>query len=151
MSDITITKTPSRLIIPGLGGLYGTLHEGAETLLRVVAGLALVTHGAMKIGNPFGAVEMVEGLGFYPGVFWSPLLAFTEFFGGFLIALGLLTRPASLAAAFVLMVTVWFHWITMGQGYGGAEKSILWAAIFLFFAVRGGNRHSVDAKIGREF
>jgi putative oxidoreductase len=151
MSDITITKTPSRVISPGLGGLYGTLHEGAETLLRVVAGLALVTHGAMKIGNPFGAVEMVEGLGFYPGVFWSPLLAFTEFFGGFLIALGLLTRPASLAAAFVLMVTVWFHWITMGQGYGGAEKSILWAAIFLFFAVRGGNRHSVDARIGREF
>lgn len=149
MSDITITKTPSSLIIPGLGGLYGTLHEGAETLLRVVAGLALVTHGAMKIGNPFGAVEMVEGLGFYPGVFWSPLLAFTEFFGGFLIALGLLTRPAALAAAFVLLVTVWFHWITMGQGYGGAEKSILWAAIFLFFAVRGGNRHSVDAKIGR--
>jgi putative oxidoreductase len=149
MSDITITKTRGRLIIPGLGGLYGTLHEGAETLLRVVAGLALVTHGAMKIGNPFGAVEMVEGLGFYPGVFWSPLLAFTEFFGGFLIALGLLTRPAALAAAFVLLVTVWFHWITMGQGYGGAEKSILWAAIFLFFAVRGGNRHSVDAKIGR--
>lgn len=146
-----MTKTRSRLIIPGLGGLYGSLHEGAETLLRVVAGLALVTHGAMKIGNPFGAAEMVEGLGFYPGVFWSPLLSFTEFFGGFLIAVGLLTRPAALAAAFVLLVTVWFHWITLGQGYSGAEKSILWAAIFIFFAIRGGNRHSVDAKIGKEF
>lgn len=151
MSDTTITKTRSSLIVPGLGGLYDALHDGAETLLRVVAGLALVSHGAMKIGSPFGAVEMVEGLGFYPGIFWSPLLAFTEFFGGFLIAIGLLTRPAALAAAFVLLVTVWFHWITMGQGYGGAEKSILWAAIFLFFAVRGGNRHSVDAKIGRQF
>lgn len=151
MSDTTITKTRSGLIVPSLGGLYGALHDGAETLLRVVAGLALVSHGAMKIGSPFGAVEMVEGLGFYPGIFWSPLLAFTEFFGGILIAIGLLTRPAALAAAFVLLVTVWFHWITMGQGYGGAEKSILWAAIFLFFAVRGGNRHSVDAKIGRQF
>lgn len=151
MTDTTVTKTRSRLIIPALGSLYESLHDGAETLLRVVAGLALVTHGAMKIGDPFGAAGMVEGLGFYPGEFWSPLLSFTEFFGGILIAIGLLTRPAALAAAIVLLVTVWFHWITQGQGYSGAEKSILWAAIFLFFAARGGNRHSVDAKIGKQF
>jgi Predicted membrane protein len=139
------------LIIPALGGLYSALHEAAETLLRVVAGLALVTHGASKIVNPFGAVGMVESLGFYPGVVWSPLLAATEFFGGILIAIGLLTRPAAVAATIVLLVTVWFHWIVQGQGYAGAEKSILWAAIFIFFAVRGSNRHSVDARIGRQF
>jgi len=150
---LTDVPTPSsrRLIIPALGGLYSGLHDLAETILRVVAGLALVTHGASKIVNPFGAVEMVEGLGFYPGAFWSPLLSATEFFGGILIAIGLLTRPASFAAMIVLLVTVWFHWITVGQGYSGAEKSILWAAIFLFFAIRGGNRHSVDARIGKEF
>jgi len=94
---------------------------------------------------------MVEGLGFYPGAFWSPLLSATEFFGGILVAIGLLTRPASFAAMIVLLVTVWFHWVTVGQGYSGAEKSILWAAIFLFFAIRGGNRHSIDARIGKEF
>ena len=151
MAEATTTRTGGRLIIPALRGLYRSLHDGAETLLRVVAGLALVTHGAGKIVNPFGAAEMVEGLGFYPGAFWSPLLAATEFFGGILIALGLLTRPAAIAAAIVLFVTVWFHWITMGQGYAGAEKSILWAATFIFFAIRGGNRHSVDARLGREF
>jgi putative oxidoreductase len=150
MTDTTL-PVRRRLIIPALGGLYSSLSEGVETLLRVVAGLALITHGASKIANPFGAVEMVEGLGFYPGVFWSPLLSATEFFGGILIALGLLTRPAAIAAAIILLVTVWFHWITMSQGYSGAEKSILWAAIFLFFAVRGGNRHSLDARLGREF
>ena len=144
-------KNNSRLFIPALGGLYARLHDSAETLLRVVAGLALVTHGASKIMDPFGAVGMVEGLGFYPGVFWSPLLAVTEFFGGLLIAIGFLTRPAALAATIVLLVTVWFHWITLGQGYAGSEKSIIWAAVFIFFAVRGGNRHSVDAKIGRAF
>ena len=140
-----------RLIIPALGGLYAGLHDLAETVLRVVAGLALVTHGAGKITNPFGAVGMVEGLGFYPGWFWSPLLAATEFFGGILVALGLLTRPASIAAMIVLLVTVWFHWVVKAEGFFGAEKSILWAAIFLFFAIRGGNRHSVDAKLGRAF
>ncbi|MNJ04952.1 hypothetical protein D3C73_1659590 [compost metagenome] len=51
----------------------------------------------------------------------------------------------------VLLVTVYFHGIVKAEGLGGAEKSILWAAIFLFFAVRGGNRHSADAKLAREF
>lgn len=150
---MTEPASPSnrRLIIPALGGLYANLHDTAETVLRVVAGLALVTHGAGKIADPFGATEMVEGLGFYPGALWSPLLSATEFFGGILVAIGLLARPASFAAMIVLLVTVWFHWITMGQGYSGAEKSILWAAIFFFFAIRGGNRQSVDARIGKEF
>jgi putative oxidoreductase len=150
VTEVTDTSRP-RLIVPALGSVYAALHEGAETLLRLVAGVALVTHGLGKIGDPFGAAGMVEPLGFYPGTFWSPLLSFTEFFGGMLIAAGLLTRPASLAAMFILLVTVWFHWVTMDQGFAGAEKSILWAAIFFFFVVRGGNRHSVDHRLGRQF
>ena len=140
-----------RLFIPALDRVYRALHDIAETLLRVVAGGILFVHGLGKITDPFGAADMVEGLGFYPGALWSLLLACTEFFGGILIAIGLLTRPASFAAMIVVLVTVWFHWVTMGEGFAGAEKSLLWAAIFFFFATRGGNRHSVDARIGREF
>ena len=151
MADATSRNSQNRLIVPALGGVYASLREGAETLLRVVAGLALVTHGWGKITNPFGAAGMVESLGFYPGEFWSLMLAVTEFFGGILIAIGVLTRPASIAAMFVLLVTVYFHWIVRSEGYAGAEKSILWAAIFFYFAIRGGNRHSVDARLGREF
>lgn len=151
---MTVINDPSagrRFIVPPLGRLYAALGDIAETVLRVVAGLALVTHGWGKIGDPFGAAGMVEGLGFHPGAFWSLLLSLTEFFGGILIAIGLLTRPASFAAMFVLLVTVYFHWIVQGQGYGGAEKSIIWAAVFFYFAIRGGNRHSVDARLGKEF
>ncbi|PBC05585.1 DoxX family protein [Mesorhizobium sp. WSM3860] len=141
----------TRLFVPALGGLYARLNNAAETLLRAVAGVFLAIHGSQKIVNPFGATEMVEGLGFYPGVFWSPLLACTEFFGGVFIAIGLVTRPAAFAGLIVLLVTVWFHWVTMGQGFSGAEKSLLWAAILAFFVIRGGNRHSVDARIGKAF
>ncbi len=140
-----------RLIIPSLGGLYSRLSESAETILRVATGLLLATHGYGKILNPFGASGMVESLGFYPGAFWSPLLSATEFFGGILIAIGLFTRPAAFAGMIVLAVTVYFHGIVQGEGLGGAEKSILWTLILLFFAVRGANSHSVDAKIGRQF
>ncbi|GGA84099.1 hypothetical protein GCM10011491_09480 [Brucella endophytica] len=140
-----------RLFIPALGGIYSSLHTFAETLLRVIGGGALVTHGYGKIMNPFGASGMVESLGFYPGAFWSPLLSATEFFGGILIAIGLLTRPAAFAATIVLLVTIWFHWGVQGQGFSGAEKSILWTAILFFFVIRGANRQSVDGLIGKQF
>ena len=149
--SVTTYASRGRLIIPVFGRLSSSLHDGVETLLRVIAGGFLTIHGSQKITNPFGAAEMVEGLGFYPGAFWSLLLSCTEFFGGILIAIGLLTRPAAFAGMFVLLVTVWFHWITVGQGFSGAEKSLLWAAILLFFVIRGGNRQSVDARIGKAF
>lgn len=148
MTDLTSTRPPAML--PGLQRFCLPLDTTAETLLRVVAGVLLVTHGYGKIINPFGAAGMVESLGFYPGVFWSPLLSATEFFGGILIAIGLFTRPASFAAMIVLLVTVYFHGIVTGEGLAGAEKSILWAAIFFFFAIRGSNAQSVDAKIGKQ-
>jgi putative oxidoreductase len=145
-----IASARPRAIFPSLQKLYVPFDTLAETLLRVTAGLLLVTHGYGKIINPFGAVGMVEGLGFYPGAFWSPLLAATEFFGGILVAIGLFTRPAAFASMIVLLVTVYFHGIVQAEGLGGAEKSILWAAIFLFFAVRGSNAQSVDAKLGKQ-
>lgn len=144
-------STTRHLFIPALRGLYDSLDTAATTILRVVAGVALIAHGTPKIVDPFSRIGMVEGLGFYPGVFWAPLLAGTEFFGGILLLIGFLTRPAAFATLIVLLVTVWFHWITQGEGYAGAEKSILWAAILFFFVVRGANRHSVDAWIGKEF
>ena len=139
-----------RLIFPGLMRLYGPLSALAETVMRVVAGGVLVTHGWGKIGDPFGATELAQGLGFHPGELWSLLLAVTEFVGGLCIAIGLLTRFWALAALAVLLVTVYFHWIVQAQGLKGSEYSIVWASIMLFFAIRGSNRHAVDALIGRQ-
>lgn len=146
-------RPSNRLIIPALGPLYANLGAFAETLLRVVAGLALVTHGFPKILNPLGPVGLVESIGFFPGPpeFWAVLLSMTEFFGGILIAIGLLTRPAALGALIVLLVTVYFHWILKSEGYAGAEKSILWSAIMFYFVIRGANAHSVDARLGKTF
>ena len=149
MTELATTRP--RLIVPSLGGLYAALGESAETILRVAAGVLLVTHGYGKILNPFGASGMVESLGFYPGAFWSPLLSATEFFGGILVAIGLFTRPAAFAAMIVLAVTVYFHGIVQGEGLMGAEKSILWTLIMFYFVIRGANSHSVDARIGRQF
>lgn len=152
MSSITPDSRP-RLIVPALGKVYSGLFELAETILRVVAGGALVTHGYVKILDPFGAAGMVEGLGLFPGPasIWSLLLSVTEFFGGIFLAIGLLTRPSALGGFIVLIVTVYFHWTLQDEGWAGSEKSVIWASVMLFFVIRGANRHSVDARIGRQF
>lgn len=150
MNDIP-TPPRHRLLIPAMAGIYAGLVNIAELILRAGAGLALVTHGWPKIQAPLARVDMVESLGFYPGFIWSPTLAVTEFFGGILIALGLFTRPAAFAATFGLLVAAYYHWIPLDQGYGGAEKALLWAAIMFFFVIRGGNRFSLDARLRKEF
>ena len=151
MSSVEYLGGPARrLLVPTLGRVYASLSGPSEALLRVVAGIALVVHGSSKIVDPFGAAGMVEGLGFYPGAFWSLLLSITEFFGGILLTFGILTRFAALGGMVVLLVTVWFHWIVQGQGYSGAELSILWAAICFFFVVHGGRYLAVDRLLGHE-
>jgi putative oxidoreductase len=140
-----------RLIIPALGPLYAKLGSPAETLLRVVCGALLVVHGWPKIQNPTGAAGMVERIGFAPADFWSILLSVSEFFSGLFLVLGFLTRPAAAIATIILLVTVYFHWIVVAQGYAGSEKSILWAAVTIFFAINGARSLSIDKALKKEF
>ena len=140
----------SRLLFPSLGSLYDRLTCVSVPLMRICAGLILMVHGWPKIQQPFKFAGMAESLGFVPGVFWSPLLAGTEFIGGGLLALGLLTRFAAAGATVVLLVTVYFHWVVQGQGLSGSEKSILWAAVTFYFVAHGGGPFSVDRRLRRE-
>ncbi|MEO8486927.1 MAG: DoxX family protein [Betaproteobacteria bacterium] len=146
----TAVRARSRLLFPSLAGLYATLAGPSVFLMRAIAGITLAVHGWPKIQDPFKSIDLVEGLGFVPGALWSPLLAGTEFFGGILLAIGFLTRPAALGATIVLLVTAWFHWLVRDQGFGGAEKSLLWAALTFYFVARGGGFLSVDRALRKE-
>ncbi|NPD14859.1 DoxX family protein [Xinfangfangia sp. D13-10-4-6] len=144
-------RNSDRLLIPALGGLWAGLHNFAETLLRVVAGGLLISHGWPKIQSPFGLTEMIAGSGLPFASFFSLGVSAIEFFGGILLVLGLFTRLASLGALIVLLNTVYFHWVVFQEGFQGAEYSVLWATVAFFFLIRGGNAHSVDAKLARTF
>lgn len=144
--------------VPALGSVYAGLYEYAETLLRIVMGLMLVPHGMQKLFGAFGGPGMtrmaalLDQLGYHPGTLWAWLIALTEFAGGILLALGLLTRPVAAAIAIFMVVSVQF---TSAKGYfwtaGGLEYSLLILVVALFFVIRGGGVHSIDRKIGREF
>lgn len=108
----------ARLFFPSLTGFYENVAQPLSWLvLRLFVGGALVVEGWPKIVAPFAQTGFVEGIGFYPGWFFSPLLAVMQFGGGFLIAIGLLTRPVALANALMLAVTIWFH---VTRPYGDA-------------------------------
>lgn len=150
---------PTRYYIPALASVYAGFTPLAEALLRVVVGGFLVPHGAQKLFGAFGGYGLagtggfMESLGFTPGVLFAFLVGFVEFVGGIAIAIGFLTRPFALAATGVLLVAaVSVH---LANGFfnqaGGWEFAGLWTIAALYFAVRGGGRYSVDAKLGREF
>lgn len=110
LADGSRDKRASRLILPFMEKFYSGFAEPlAFTAFRVAIGAMLVIEGYPKIMAPMAQVGFVENLGFHPGWLWSPVLATMQFLGGFLIALGLLTRPVALANGVMLAITLWFH------------------------------------------
>lgn len=110
MEDFTSTPR-DRLIIPVLAPFY---HYFAQPFgwaaFRIIIGGLLMVEGWPKIIAPLAQVGFVENvLGWPAGWLFSPLLAIMQFVGGFLIAVGLLTRPVALANAVMLAITFWFH------------------------------------------
>lgn len=111
MTSLSSDIRPGRLVIRPLAGFYDYFAQPlAWFTLRVFVGGALIVEGWPKIVAPFAQVGFVESVGFYPGWFWSPLLAVMQFFGGIALVVGFLTRPIALANGVMLAITWWFHY-----------------------------------------
>jgi len=127
-------------------------------LIRVVTGLFLMPHGAQKLfgafgGNPEATANFFRKIGIEPAATMVAAVGVVEFFGGLLLALGLLTRPAA-AAIFVMLTVSWVK-VHLANGFfwtsGGYEYPVLWSIVVLGFAIRGGGEYSIDRQIGKEF
>lgn len=145
-------------IIPALQPLTDALGEPAYALTRFVAGAFLVPHGMWKLFGITGGTKE-EMIGFFSSIGLEPAallvnaVGLVEFLGGILIALGLLTRPAALAATITTATAALYFHLPLGfyVEEGGVEFSALWAVVLLMIAVRGGGRISLDRLLGREF
>ena len=143
----------SKLIIPGLGGIYAAFEEWTLPLLRIVTGLWLIPHGWGKLsGGMQGTADFLQGVGFAPGVLWAWLIALTEVVGGLFLAAGFLTRLVAIPIVIFLITAAVFH---SSNGFmwsnGGSEYPLLWAVAAFVFLIRGGGKASVDRAIGKEF
>ncbi len=147
-----------KLIVPAAAGLYAWGADMSYPLVRFFAGIILVPHGAQKLfewfgGSQAGTAGFLNKVGVVPGEFWVIVLGSVEFFGGLLIAIGLLTRPAALGALIVMIVAIiavngapGFFWTK-----GGYEYPMLWGIIFFAIFLKGGGPLSIDAKLSKEF
>lgn len=99
-----------RLFLPFLSNFYANFAQPVGWLaFRIIIGGLFAVEGWAKIQHPLAQTGFVEMIGFAPGWFFSPLLAFVNFFGGLFIIFGFLTRPAAFASAVILAITYWFH------------------------------------------
>ena len=119
-------------------------------ILRVGIGLMFVFHGWPKISGgvetwvKLGMAMKFMGIGFAPA-FWGFMSAATEFFGGILIAVGLLTRPVAMVLTFNMLVAVILKFST-GAGLGGASQAIEVGIVFLSLILIGPGKYSIDGR-----
>ena len=153
------------VLIGGAGrhaaGLW--LKARDERLIPLAYAFARVYYAALILPSGFekvfqdGATRIATGnvlkTGLQPPLFWAWAVAYLEFYGMILLALGLLTRP--IAFAFAIEMAFIVIAIQLPNGYfwtaRGAEFAIMLFVVCLAFLFGGGGRYSVDRRLGREF
>lgn len=120
--------------------LLGPYRPHIYTLLRIVAGLLFAAHGAQKLFGALGGrpAELVSQMG---------LAGVIEFIGGLMIALGLFTSPVAFLASGQMAVAYFQAHAPRGLWpiMNGGEPAVLFCFVFLYFAVAGSGKWSIDA------
>lgn len=136
-SDI-FTKTNNQMLSTGV------------LLLRLTIGIILFAAGAGKVLGWFGGFGPETTLGFFAKSgftpFWTYLSMYTEFIGGFLLGIGLLTRPAAFAVMINMLVA---FWVTLPKGFpkGGAAYPFTLMIVAVVILLSGPMRYSFDTLI----
>ena len=121
-------------------------------LLRAAVGTVFIAHGAQKL--------FVYGLGGVTGAFGQmgvpfpeitgPMVALLEFFGGFALLVGLLTRVTGLGLALNMIGAMVLVHAPAGFFLpNGIEFVLVLGAASLAFAITGAGEYSIDALLAR--
>jgi putative oxidoreductase len=135
-------------LVFGPAAVGSTAADAGLALLRVGAGVLLVLlHGLGKVPPQEGFVGWIGSMGFPAPLLLAWLAAFAEFGGGILLALGLLTRPATLILVvhFTIVVLI----AHAGDALADRELAILFGLIAFAFLLAGPGRFSLDSLIRR--
>lgn len=121
-------------------------------ILRAVIGLLLAGHGAQKLFGSFGGYGLkgtggwLGSLGLRPGGLWAFLAGISEFGGGILLALGLLTPLGAVAIiAAMLMAVLLAHRQSLWVTEGGMEYNLVLMAAAVALIFTGPGSYSLDA------
>lgn len=129
-------------------------RDAGLLILRVGLGIMFIFHGAPKMfGGPdaWGKLGMAMGnfgIDFLPA-FWGFMAAFSEFFGGILLILGLFFRPTCILLTITMIVAAGFH-IGRGDGLMGASHAIENGIVLLSLILIGPGKVSLDKWLSRD-
>ncbi|MGO3346612.1 MAG: DoxX family protein [Marinomonas sp.] len=123
--------------------------------LRFIGGIIFMAHGAQKLFAWFGGYglegtgQWMESIGLAPGYLMAFMAGSAEFFGGFLLIVGLLTRPASFVLIITMVIALFSVHIDNGlfMSNNGYEFALSLIAITLVLFIQGGGKYSLDEKI----
>ena len=124
-----------------------SLQPFGAFLMRLALGVSMAVHGYEKV-IPHGALNHYAH---YIGSLGIPswlgyVSAYTEFAGGILLILGLLTRFAASLIAINLLVA--FFYVGIHQGFGIYNYILALAALGLMLTFSGAGTLALDRKIG---
>ena len=113
------------------------------TLLRMFAGVGLITHGLGKLPPSAEFVSGVRAIGFPLPIVFAWAAALSEFAGGAFLLIGLFTRPAAFFALFTMCVALFG--VHFNDSFGKKELALLYGFIALGFLLMGAGDWSIDA------
>jgi putative oxidoreductase len=124
-----------------------SLQPMGALILRLALALSMTVHGYQKVVphgalNHFAHYVLTLGLPYWLGY----VSAYTEFVGGMLLAIGLLTRFAAAMIAIDMLVALFT--VGIHQGFGIYNYIIALAAIAIMLVVYGAGAVALDRKIG---
>jgi putative oxidoreductase len=124
-----------------------SLQPMGALILRLALALSMIVHGYQKV-MPHGALNhfahyvVTLGLPHWLGY----VSAYTEFVGGMLLVIGLLTRFAAAMIAINMLVALFT--VGIHQGFGIYNYIIALAAIAIMLVVYGAGAMALDRRIG---
>lgn len=124
-----------------------THHPAWMDIVRIALGIFLFSKGISFISDTTRLSHLVTGLDIH---LWTVTavhyIAFAHIFGGFMIAMGLLTRISAMLQIPILIVAVFFVNFRSGFSYLNSELwlSALSLILVVTFAIIGSGRYSMD-------
>ncbi|MBI2437507.1 MAG: DoxX family protein [Lentisphaerae bacterium] len=122
-------------------------------ILRIGIGVMFMCHGFPKLmGGPevwvkLGGALGALGINFAP-TFMGGLAALSEFGGGYLLALGLFTRPACFFLFCTMVVATALH-LSNGDSFGKYSHALEAAILFFSLLFIGPGKISLDHKLAQ--
>lgn len=120
----------------------------ADLALRLFAGLSMAfAHGLGKIPPSEGFINNLDGQGLPLAFLFAWAAGLSEFLGGLFLALGFSTRLAALFMTLTMLYAGLIH--HSDDPFSSKEKALLYAAIGIFYTLRGAGKYSVDRMVGK--